>query len=31
LAYIPTYIDVKFGRKEKKYLTDGLLEILQKA
>jgi DNA polymerase-3 subunit alpha len=31
LAYIPDYIDVKFGRQEKKYLTDELKEILEKA
>lgn len=31
MAYIPTYIDVKFWRKEKKYLTDELIEILKKA
>lgn len=31
IAYIPTYIDVKFWRKEKKYLTDELYEILKKA
>ncbi len=31
LAYIPTYIDVKYGRQELKYMTDALREILQKA
>jgi DNA polymerase-3 subunit alpha len=31
LGYIPTYIDVKSGKKEKKYLTDDLKEILEKA
>lgn len=31
LAYIPTYIDVKYGRKELKYLTDDLRNILEKA
>ena len=31
LAYIPTYIDVKYGRKELKYLTDDLRWILEKA
>ncbi len=31
LAYIPTYIDVKYWRKELKYLTDDLREILEKA
>ena len=29
LAYIPTYIDVKYGRKELKYLTDDLRKILE--
>jgi len=31
IAYIPTFIDVKYGRKELKYLTDDLREILQDA
>jgi DNA polymerase-3 subunit alpha len=31
LAYIPTYIDVKHGRKNIKYLTEDLIEILEKA
>lgn len=31
LAYIPTYIDVKYKRKELKYLTDDLRWILEKA
>lgn len=31
LAYIPTYIDVKYGRQELKYMTDALHEILKKA
>ena len=31
LAYIPTYIDVKYGRKELKYLTDELIAKLQDA
>lgn len=31
LAYIPTYIDVKYKRKELKYLTDWLREILENA
>jgi DNA polymerase III subunit alpha len=31
IAYIPTFIDVKYGRKELKYLTDDLKEILEKA
>lgn len=31
LAYIPTYIDVKYWRKELKYLTDELREILENA
>ncbi|MFK7779532.1 MAG: hypothetical protein QM490_00055, partial [Candidatus Gracilibacteria bacterium] len=31
LAYIPTFIDVKYGRKELKYLTDDLKELLEKA
>jgi len=31
LAYIPTYIDVKYGRKELKYLTDDLRKILEDA
>jgi len=30
IAYIPTYIDVKYKRKELKYLTDDLREILEK-
>ena len=31
LAYIPTFIDVKYWRKELKYLTDELRDILEKA
>lgn len=31
LAYIPTYIDVKSWKKEKKYLTPELVEILKNA
>jgi DNA polymerase-3 subunit alpha len=31
IAYIPTFIDVKYGRKELKYMTDDLREILQDA
>ena len=31
LAYIPTYIDVKYGRKELKYLTDDLRAQLEEA
>lgn len=31
LAYIPTYIDVKYWRKELKYLTDDLRWILENA
>jgi DNA polymerase-3 subunit alpha len=31
IAYIPTFIDVKYGRKELKYMTDELREILQNA
>ncbi|MDP5038825.1 MAG: hypothetical protein NWP80_00065, partial [Candidatus Gracilibacteria bacterium] len=31
LAYIPTYIDVKYKRKELKYLTDDLRGILENA
>ncbi len=31
LAYIPTFIDVKYGRKELKYLTNDLKNILEKA
>lgn len=31
LAYIPTYIDRKYGREELKYMTDALIEILKKA
>ena len=31
IAYIPTFIDVKYGRQELKYLTDDLKEILEKA
>lgn len=31
LAYIPTYIDVKYKRKELKYLTDDLRWILEKS
>ncbi|MDD2908078.1 MAG: DNA polymerase III subunit alpha [Candidatus Gracilibacteria bacterium] len=31
LAYIPTYIDVKYKRKELKYLTDDLRKILEGA
>jgi len=31
LAYIPTYIDVKYRRKELKYLTDELRKILEDA
>ena len=31
IAYIPTFIDVKYGRKELKYMTDDLREILQNA
>ncbi|MDR1945461.1 MAG: hypothetical protein LBQ59_05415 [Candidatus Peribacteria bacterium] len=31
IAYIPTYINVKGGKKEKKYLTDDLIEILKNA
>lgn len=30
LAYIPTYIERKYGREEIKYLTDDLKEILEK-
>jgi len=30
LAYIPTFIDVKYWRKELKYLTDDLRSILEK-
>jgi DNA polymerase-3 subunit alpha len=30
LAYIPTYIDRKYGREEIKYLTEDLEEILKK-
>jgi DNA polymerase-3 subunit alpha len=30
IAYIPTFIDVKYGRKELKYMTDDLREILKK-
>jgi DNA polymerase III, alpha subunit len=29
LAYIPTYVDVKHGRKEIKYLTDELRQKLE--
>lgn len=29
LAYIPTYIDVKYKRKELKYMTDDLKKILE--
>ena len=31
LAYIPTFIDVKYWRKELKYLTDDLRNILEEA
>lgn len=31
IAYIPTFIDVKYGRKELKYLTDDLRKILEDA
>jgi DNA polymerase-3 subunit alpha len=31
IAYIPTFIDVKYGRKELKYLTDALRNILEEA
>jgi DNA polymerase-3 subunit alpha len=31
LAYIPTFIDVKYGRKELKYMTDELRQILTEA
>jgi DNA polymerase-3 subunit alpha len=31
LAYIPTFIDRKYGREEIKYMTDALHEILTKA
>ena len=31
IAYIPTFIDVKYGRKELKYLTDELKAILEEA
>ena len=31
LAYIPTYIDVKYKRKELKYLTDDLRKMLEDA
>ena len=31
LAYIPTFIDVKYWRQELKYMTDDLIDILQKA
>jgi DNA polymerase-3 subunit alpha len=31
LAYIPTYIDVKYGRQDLKYLTDDLRKILEDA
>jgi len=30
LAYIPTYIDRKYGREEIKYMTDDLVKILEK-
>ncbi len=30
LAYIPSYIDRKYGREDVKYLTDDLREILEK-
>lgn len=30
LAYIPTYIDRKYGREEIRYMTDDLIQILQK-
>ena len=29
LAYIPTFIDVKYGRQELKYMTDDLRKILE--
>jgi len=31
LAYIPTYIDRKYGREKIKYMTDDLIEIMKKA
>jgi len=31
IAYIPTFIDVKYGRQELKYLTDDLRVILEEA
>ena len=31
LAYIPAYIDRKYGREEIKYMTDDLIEIMKKA
>jgi DNA polymerase-3 subunit alpha len=31
IAYIPTYIDRKYGREEIKYMTDDLIEIMKKA
>jgi len=31
IAYIPTFIDVKYGRQELKYLTDDLRKILEEA
>jgi DNA polymerase III alpha subunit len=31
LAYIPTYIDRKYGREEIEYMTSDLREIMQKA
>ena len=31
IAYIPTFIDVKYAKKELKYMTNDLKQILQKA
>ena len=31
LAYIPTFIDRKYGREEIKYMTDALINIMQEA
>ncbi len=31
IAYIPTYIDRKYGREEIKYMTDDLTQIMKKA
>ena len=31
IAYIPTYIDRKYWREEIRYMTDDLIEIMQKA